>query len=123
MRRIRKYRNTHASHTVKPWAYIFIRDLRQADKRGGGDILGAYKRSTRNVRERRDKRYLRNELELIFSNIPLHSELLPNYQITLYISLELSMKYVDVYKETQKERAYTLDGVISGGGGGGLYPE
>ena len=38
------------------------------------------------------------------------------------LCLQLSNKNFDVCKKAQKERTYTVDGLISGGGGG-VYPE
>ena len=67
--------NVNMSTTVKSHfkalgLYNFKRGFRWAYKRGGGLISGwAYKRNKKNVWERPDKTYLRNELKLKYHYI------------------------------------------------------
>ena len=69
--------------------------------RGGGLISGwDYKRNLKNVSERRDKTYLRNELKLKFRYI------LSYIYITFIVRHKVKM---------QKEHTFTVDGLISGG--------
>ena len=116
------------SHFKTLGLYNFTRDFGWACKRGslypaGGLISGIKK----NLSERRDKTYLRNELKLRYHYILSY---IYNIFIVRYNKQRMYLKNIyktdlcDCLKQTQKEHTYTVAGLINRGAyiQGGLYP-